>query len=154
MATLHIRPLFITRCANSFGGLALPYVTLAGSVEVFDIPYHIAEILVVPFALAALVLAVRGFRLGVVCRPETITVRGYSRSRSIPIQSVLDINDDLLLLNAIRWRDERGRVRKTPAVVLTTPVPAAPFVKEQNERSMRQLQDWIDRHRFGEKADQ
>ncbi|NJP97676.1 hypothetical protein HCN51_51040 [Nonomuraea sp. FMUSA5-5] len=143
---MRLRPLLVSRFANAFGGAAMPYIVLAVLAGGWDPPDDTtATAIVVAFAAVALVLAVRGFRLGVVCGPATITVRGYSRSRTIPIAEISEVQD--VLLASVRWRDGRGRVRKTPMLAFSTPMRVHSSVAAHAESSLQQLQHWIERHR-------
>ncbi|MFD0475217.1 hypothetical protein ACFQ0B_48440 [Nonomuraea thailandensis] len=103
-----------------------------------------APALAVPFGLVSLTLVVRGFRLGVVCRPATVTVRGYLRSRTIPIKDVIDFPEVLLL--SIRWRDRKGRRRKTPIVAFSTLGSELAFVSREAARCAKELKRWVHRH--------
>jgi hypothetical protein len=147
---LRLRPLLVTRFANAFGGLVIPFIPFVVLLQEWNPDDSTASAIAIPVGLVSLVLAVRGFRLGVMCGPVTVTVRGYWRSRTIPIADVLDLHEPLLL--SIRWRDRRGRRRKTPVLAFSTPRKTFPFVAQHAESSVEQLQHWINRHQRPAKA--
>ncbi|SEG96943.1 hypothetical protein SAMN05444920_110161 [Nonomuraea solani] len=142
---LLLRPLLVTPCANAFGGVVFPFIVFFAFDTVFAFDEHVAEILLVPAAAASLIFVVRGFLMSVVCAPDAITVRGYPRSRTIPIADVLELDDGLLFL--LRWQDRRGRRRGTPVIAFTAPPSTLAFVVRHNDDCAARLREWIGRHR-------
>lgn|SRR5574341_1033683 len=132
-----LRPLRGTRVANSSLGavLVVPSVILALDPSV---PWGWeAGILL---ALLGVLLAVRGYRLGVHCDDDTITVYGLLWTRTIPKASVIEITD----FPAVRWATESGHVRWTPVIAfnhdLARSVPRT--VAAHDRTCVDRLRDW------------
>ncbi|MFI6387036.1 hypothetical protein [Nonomuraea sp. NPDC050540] len=145
--TMHLRPDLIIRCGNAFAGLVAPYVVLATVVfftEDLVVPDPVAYSLIVVVALAMPYLAVRGYRMAILCTPASVTVRGWLRNRTIPIQDVADTGG--LLSGRLLWLDATGRLRHTPTIAFATLVRAPSSIKEHNVQAEQRLQDWVARH--------
>lgn len=69
----------------------------------------------VPLVVLGVVLSIRMFVAGVDCTDETIIIRGYFRSRRIPIGDVVGVDTRPVTRSlrgpALRWTDRHGRVR-------------------------------------------
>lgn len=103
---LELRPLLISRVSNASPGALL--VGLATKLAADDGPdaYHLAASLV----FLGVVSAVRGYRMGITVKADTVTVRGLTRSRTISRSSFIGITG----FPALRWQSESGRTRWTP----------------------------------------
>ncbi|MFE0155188.1 hypothetical protein ACFWY5_49185 [Nonomuraea sp. NPDC059007] len=111
------------------------------------VPDPVALGLLVVAVVAMPYLAVRGYRMAIICTPATVTVRGWLRSRTMSIEDVVDAGD--LLSGRLLRLDANGRVRTTPVIAFVTIVTAFSRTKEHNLLARQRLRDWIVRHQSG-----
>lgn len=129
----------MTRFANTAPGFAWAvlglWVATRPSLEPVGFP------VLCFFALSAVWLVVRGYRMAVIVKSGSVTVRGFLWSRTIPRDAVLD----LTVLPAIRWRDRRGRRRWSPLVMFVAPAYVVSAVGEHNRATIRSLREALGR---------
>jgi hypothetical protein len=94
----------VSRIANAVPGVA---VLVVGSGLSLDGPVAPSGPGVVVSVLVGVLLAVRGYRLGVDCRDVVVVVHGLLCSRRIPRAALTAVT----IFRALRWRDGRGRTR-------------------------------------------
>jgi hypothetical protein len=131
-----LRPLLITRITCTFPGvvgLVFASALLAGSESVPDVMLSVAAV------LAAAVVAVRGYRLGVVCGDGRVVVRGLLWSRSVSADRVVEVTP----FPALRWEAVNGRTRWTPITAFLSSGRQLPFVTRHSEHCVDQLERWL-----------
>ncbi|GAA2758435.1 hypothetical protein F4554_005523 [Actinopolymorpha rutila] len=138
---LVLRPLVATRLAN--GALGLCVVVAAGGVFSEFGPSLLGLVLTAACGSAGLVLAVRGYRSGVLCEHGRVTVRGFLWTRTIARSHIVEVTD----FPAIRWQTESGRPRWTPITTLMVDSRQLPYVNTHNLRSIGELRRWTRRGR-------
>jgi hypothetical protein len=89
--------------------------------------------------IASVVIAVRGYRLGVTYQNAEMTVRGYLRTRAIPRESITEITD----FPAVRWTDPSGRRRWTPLWVFRVGPRETARMAASKERNVAALRLWV-----------
>ncbi|MBO3747966.1 PH domain-containing protein [Streptosporangiaceae bacterium NEAU-GS5] len=149
-----LQPLIITRYANAFGTLVLIWVPIvfmlgnsmsgagiAGITLTSPVDWVLLVGIVLLFASAP-VLAVRAWRFAVVCSPDRIVVRGYLRSRTVPIAQVIDVESDSTLV----WSDDSGEQRRTAIRAFRLPNRALRPLRAHAAESLGRLSAWIDTH--------
>ncbi|MEV0389423.1 hypothetical protein [Nonomuraea sp. NPDC050643] len=145
---MHLRHGLITCCANAFVGLVLPFVALMGVMtlteDVFRVPEPVGNGLLVVVGPAMLYLSVRDFRLAIVCTPATITVRGWVRGRTIPIEDVIGAGG--LTSDTLEWLDATGRLRTSPVIAFVSLARVFNHLRDHNDQTGQRLQDWLDQH--------
>jgi hypothetical protein len=92
-------------------------------------------------AAASVVLAVRGYRLGVTCAQGRLTIRGYLRTRVIPLGSVTAITG----FPAVRWVTPSGRGRWTPVTAFMPGPGEIPAVRARKRLMLARLRRWAGR---------
>ncbi|MFF4059383.1 hypothetical protein ACFYZ8_21940 [Streptomyces sp. NPDC001668] len=92
--------------------------------------------------LVCVVIAVRGYRLGVLCRDAELTVRGYLWTRTILRGSITEITG----FPAVRWTDSRGRGRWSPLWVFHTSSREPARTTAAKERNTEALRRWLRPH--------
>ena len=112
---LRLFPLTAARLGNTVPGLAVVGlgVGVANPVAALSGPDWCAVVTTVAVGSA---LAVRGYRMGVVCTTTTVIVQGFFRTRTIPRSAIVDVTD----FPSARWRDGNGRIRRSPAAAFAT----------------------------------
>jgi len=136
---MELRPLPITRVATALGMEALP-ITAAITVAEDEAwpPVWAAAILVVG-GLVFAPLAVRGYRMGVTCSHQHVTVRGLFRTRHVPVASILEVTD----FPALVWQTHAGRKRWTPIVVFMQGAGGLRPIRDHHEACTRKLERWV-----------
>jgi hypothetical protein len=138
---VELRPLPETRVACSTLGLGV--VLLGGAAAVDPLPW-----LPVPLAsvgiLLGLYLAVRGYRVAVICDQHGITVRGYLWTRTVLRDQVTEVSDGTEL-PVLHWQDEHGRRRRTPIACLWTSDNGFRRYSDHSRRDLKRLRRWIHR---------
>jgi hypothetical protein len=126
-----LRPLLVTRLANTLPGIAL--AALAWSpAEAVSVGICFAP--VAPM-LAGVVLVVRGYRMSVVVTDEHVVVRGLLRSRTIRQADVAALTS----LPTLRWQPPSGRYAHTPLIMFMELGKVLPAVEAHNEASLDRL---------------
>lgn len=137
MGPVLVRPLVVSRLMAAFVGVAgiplalLPIPLLPGAVA--------GPLTLMSLGLSGVVVG-RGYRLGVVCRPSELVVRGYIWSRTIEIGS-----SQAMPRASIRWQDPNGRSRSTVisafwGVTLVRPI------QRHNDQALRSIVEWVATH--------
>jgi hypothetical protein len=134
---LVLRPLPVTRVANSVPGLVLVamaavLLTDLDNPELSDIPVAVPILFSVVIALPGIVLAVRGYRLGVLCTDDTVIVRGYLRTYRVPRVSVIVLDGSVLI-----WRGPDGRTMRK--LILAFTGARMSFVGDHNRECLDRL---------------
>ncbi|MEV7276683.1 hypothetical protein [Streptomyces sp. NPDC093111] len=128
---MRLLPTTLNRVAN----------TIPGSAPAVGFAVHAAETAAgwaAAAALASLVLAVRGWRLGVRCEPGHLVVSGYLRSRRIDRSRITGVTD----FPAVRWTAPGGGKRWTPVLAfLGTSEETAGTYRRKRENVVR-LRRW------------
>lgn len=88
-------------------------------------------------------LAVRGYRLRVVCADGRVTVHGFLRTRVIPRAAVSEVTD----LPAVKWTTASGRRRWTPVTALIGFSGELPGIARDKRRGLAELRRWVRRTR-------
>lgn len=124
------------RLANS--GLGL--VPAAGSlVYTAQAPDGYPRLAGCTVLLVCVVIAVRGYRLGVSCGDAELTVRGYLWTRTIPRGSITEITG----FPAVRWTDSRGRGHWSPLWAFHTSSGEPTRTTAAKERNTEALRRWL-----------
>lgn len=102
-----------------------------------------------PIVLAGLVIgmvvAVRGFRTGVVVADGRVTVRGFCWSRSVPVRDVVAVTRGTLPL--LVWRAPSGRDRWSPIVAFVDAYNGMARYSSHNREALRLVRLEIARER-------
>ncbi|GIH11202.1 hypothetical protein Rhe02_92690 [Rhizocola hellebori] len=124
------RPLPVTRAACAVPGAMLivlaPVIALTGWE---------GAILGLVSACGGVVLAVRGYRMGVTVQPDVVIVRGFLWNRTIPRRSLVEIAD----YPALIWRAESGRMRWTPLTAFMSDGSTLGRYRSHSETSLARL---------------
>ena len=110
-----------------FGVLILAGPIVGGPLEV---PLLVAALGI------AITLSVRGTECGVDCTPETITVRGWVRTVSVPVDAVVGVDQDR---SALLWRDGDGERRTR----LHAFARSRQGIDRHSRESLERLADWV-----------
>jgi hypothetical protein len=138
MALTILRPLRITRFANGVPGVFIVLMTLGlGSGR----PVPLSWLPTVILLAVGVVLAVRGYRMGVRYDDTAVTVYGLLRTRVILKASIVEITP----FPAVRWRAASGRLRWTPVTAFLESSRGLRFVNAHNQRCVDHLGEWADR---------
>ncbi|HEX5994589.1 MAG TPA: hypothetical protein VFY84_05550 [Jiangellales bacterium] len=130
-----LRPLLVTRVANTMPGVCVAVLGGATWLDPEIVQQHLIAVLAV---LTGVVLAVRGYRLGIECTGEQATVHGYLRTRTVPRSSVIQVTS----FPALRWRRPGGRIRWTPVLAFAEVGGVLPVVSRHNEQCTDRLRRW------------
>lgn len=87
------------------------------------------------------VLAVRGYRLGVTCERGRLSVRGYLRTRVIARESITEITD----FPAVRWTARNGGQRWTPVAAFMTSPGEVSATRLHKDQVIGELWRWAGR---------
>lgn len=144
-----LRPLLLTRCLNVIGMLVGPPFLFIGVFGGILAPLPegangVVGVIALILAAGCLCLAVRAWRLAVVCLPDRIIVRGYLRSRTVPMSRVIGITDDGW--PSLRWHGPMGGTDRMLVMAFVLPYRTVPFVKRHVNTCKESLTDWISRH--------
>ncbi len=91
--------------------------------------------------IAFTILAIRGFRIGVICKNSDVTIRGLLWTRTIPRASITEITD----FPAVRWLTPDGRKRWTPIYVFRSNSRQLAKTMAMNECNIIKLRRWVKR---------
>lgn len=130
-----LRPLPVTRIANTAPGV---FITVLGGAAWFDRGVFLHHLIAVLTVFPGAVLAARGFRLGVECTGEHVTVQGYLWTRTVPRSSIVEITS----FPALRWQTPSGRARWTPVLAFADGGRVLPVVSQHNEQCVDRLRRW------------
>jgi hypothetical protein len=108
-----LRPLAVSRVANAVPGLLIATIAWPVWVE-SHLETPIRGAAVCTAIVAGSILAVRGYRIGVTCRGDSATVRGFFRTRMIRRDQITE----LTVFPAIVWHDTAGRRHWSPVIAL------------------------------------
>jgi hypothetical protein len=134
-------PLPETRVANTVPGLLLVALCVNVLLEGNDVPGPI----VLAGLVIGLVVAVRGFRTGVVVTDGRVTVRGFWRSRSVPASDVVAVTRGTLPL--LLWRDSSARDRRSPILAFMDAYNGMARYSSHNREALRLVRLEIARER-------
>ena len=137
---MRLRPLLVTRVANSFPGLGICAVGLPVAADATVVWPVLAP---VPVA-AGIWLAIRGYRMEVVCSERAVLVRGYFRSRSIPCARIRHLELDTW--PTLTWEDAAGRRRATTVLAFYHDAVVS-FVAAHHVAQLKRLRAYINRNR-------
>jgi hypothetical protein len=84
------------------------------------------------------ILAVRGYRLGVTCERGRLSIRGYLRTRVIPRGCITEITG----FPAVRWTTRKGGKRWTPIMAFMTSPSEASTASLHKAHVTRKLRRW------------
>ncbi len=131
-SAVRLHPLLITRIAHAGLGLAVAAVAAArdGSLPP-------ASGLPVLGVVAGLVLAVRGYGVGVRWDGEILTVFGWFRSRTILRDQIVEITG-----TAVRWVAPGGRRRWTPLTAFWSSEEQLAVLRRHHARCLSRLRAW------------
>ncbi|WP_052508979.1 hypothetical protein [Kitasatospora griseola] len=90
------------------------------------------------------ILGVRAERAVVICEPDGILIRGFVRSRRIPVRAVVGLRGIHLY-----WCSPRGRLRRSWLSSFATTHQAPRSVHDRNEAYLHELSRWLDRAVYG-----
>jgi hypothetical protein len=127
--------LLITRIANMLPGSVLIGLGVDWWFEATGDRYLVGAAVL---ATVGVVLAVRGYRLGVRYDGATLTVRGMFRSRKIQKSSIRDIT----VFPAVRWSSSSGRTVWTPIIAFAELDTVIAPVARRNEQAIEKLERW------------
>ncbi|MFI6316649.1 hypothetical protein ACIBG8_03980 [Nonomuraea sp. NPDC050556] len=117
---------------------------IAGVLEGVEIPDMVAGVGMIMIWAASLFLAVRAWRLAIVCLPDRIVIRGYLRSRSVPISRIVKITD--AAWPELRWEGRTAGFRSMYLTPLIIPSWSLPIVKKHVLECRTRLEEWIGSH--------
>jgi hypothetical protein len=107
-------------------------------------------VVTVPLVALGALLSARMFAAGVDCNNETVTIRGYLWSRSIPVDDVVGVDAGpytrLFRGAALRWTDRHGRVRSSSISAFGRAL--RPNVNTHSEESLGRLSQWLAQERM------
>lgn len=126
-----LRPLPITRIANTTLGTAVAMLAWPLSVELSGLAAYAA---LIPVAAGA-TLAVRAYRMSVSLERDGITVRGLLWSRTIRRSDVVALTS----FPALKWRHHSGHHVYTPLTVFLNLGNGLPMVGAHNEACLDRL---------------
>ena len=138
-ADVELRPLPITRVGMALVVESLPVTVSIAVAEDETWPPVWAVAVLVLGGLAVAPLAVRGYRMGVVCSHQHVTVRGLFRTRHVPVASIVEVSD----VPALVWRRPGGRKRWTPIVGFMQGGGMLRPFRDHHEACTHQLQRWV-----------
>ncbi|MFF7279552.1 hypothetical protein [Streptomyces griseorubiginosus] len=124
------------RLANSGLGVVPAAGSLVYTAQASDVYPRLAGCTVL---VVCVVIAVRGYRLGVSCRDAELTVRGYLWTRTIPRGSITEITG----FPAVRWTDSRGRGRWSPLWAFHTSSREPTRTTAAKAQSTEALRRWL-----------
>ncbi|GAA2804745.1 hypothetical protein [Streptomyces showdoensis] len=128
---MRLLPTTPNRCANTIPGVA-PAVLLAVHAAESGAGWALAA------ALASLVFAVRGWRLGVRCEPGRLVVHGYLRTRRIDRSRITGVTD----FPAVRWTAPGGRERWTPVLAFLGTSEETAGTRRRKRENVARLRRW------------
>ena len=131
---VYVRPLLVTRFANTAPGAAVLLFGVVVAVGVSD-PFG-PSLVVWAVTGVGVVLIVRSFRAGVRVNDHSVTVYGYVWSRTIRRRSMID----LTTFPALRWTSRSGRSHWTPLLMFMTSGRALAFINAHHENCQQLLQ--------------
>ncbi|MEU5884964.1 hypothetical protein [Spirillospora sp. NPDC047279] len=146
MEELTLRPQTVTRVGWAIGGFVAgqvvgmaPFAYLSGAADGAGLNEVVGLLIaLVPSALGA-ALAVRVFRIAVICGNGEILLRGFLRNRHIPVERIVTIHWQEA---KIHWRDGGGEQRVTTVTAFKNRPRTGEAVARAHERSMKQIRDW------------
>lgn len=131
----------MTRVANTAPGAVLVVMGLVlwwdAAVAAWRWPLGIGAVAL------GLCVAVRGWRMEVVCEGGGVRVRGLLRTRVVPRGAVAEVSD----WPAVRWTDATGRRRWTPLVMFATSPRMLRSAVRHHDEQVRRLRQWVHRRR-------
>lgn len=128
----------VSRIANTVPGMS---VLVVGGGLSLNGPVALAGPGVAASVLVGVLLAVRGYRLGVDSRGDVVVVHGLLRSRRIPRAALAAVT----VFPAFRWRDGRGRTRWTPVIAFADLSGSIAVVEQHNQKCIDLLEQLVRR---------
>jgi hypothetical protein len=150
MEELILRPQPISRFACAIASIAaLPLIGVcSAAVEAVAGTSTAGTLVMVVLTLViltgAVVIAVRGYQLAVICRPHEIEIRGYLRTLRIPLAEIaaVYVHD-----GEVFWQAPGREPRPVSIMAFKTGYRTAPSVRRHQEESMMRLREWWKAHR-------
>lgn len=132
---MELSPSTLNRLANSSLGAVPAAGSIAYGVQASDgLPRLVAW-----FAVMGLVLlAIRGYRLGVTCDNTKATIRGYLRTRVIEKERITGIT----AFPAVRWTTRTGHKRWTPIMAFVMSPGETTGNQLSKEHNTAKLRRW------------
>ncbi|MEU3973666.1 hypothetical protein [Streptomyces bacillaris] len=135
---MQLSPTPLNRLANSCLGV-VPAV--AGIAYAAQADHGVSRLVAGLVVIAFVVLAVRGYRLGVTCEHARMTVRGYLRTRVIDRERISEVTD----FPAVRWTAPSGHQRWTPLMAFRTSPGEFSATRLSKEHAVSKLRRWARR---------
>lgn len=132
---MELSPSALNRLANSSLG-AVP--AAAGLAYAAQARTGVARLTACVAVIGFVVLAVRGYRLGVTCEHSRLVIRGFLRTRVIARDRITGITD----LPAVRWTAPTGRTRWTPVTALMASSGEISDTRLHKAGAVRKLRRW------------
>lgn len=147
-----LRPLPVTRFANTLPGMFCALFGAAASVTYLPLPVGLPAAGV---ALAAgIIVAVRGYLMEVEVGDGWVRVRGLLWTRTIPGSAVRAVTAypahralSLAGIAALHWASPTGRSRWSPLVMFSDARPQLRHISRHNRKSLAILRHAIDTRR-------
>jgi hypothetical protein len=127
-AVMIVRPLLVTRLANTVPGLVVALLGVCGLSELLSF----GRLAVIALGVT---LAVRGFRMGVEIGSQHVKVRGFLWTRTVPRHTVRGLTG----FPALRWQTASGRARWSPLIMFFDGLDALTFVSRHDQRCLETL---------------
>ena len=128
-------------------GPGLCAVAVAFHLFLNDEPSWLAFVLIP----VGVVLASRGYRMGVRCSNTEVVVYGFLFTRVISKRAIMSANTDVDGLPSLWWRSNSGRRRWTPIFVFLGTNEEFRFIHVVKMRRLEQLRGWLDRGPRGDR---
>ncbi len=144
MDPLELRPLGVTRVANTGPGLLL--VGLGVVFVVGGVDESWIWMLLLGAASIGLrgALAVRAFRMRVIAYQDRLVIHGALRDRVVERTAIRALaGPDWLGILQVVWTDETGAERRSALTAVSSPPNAATFASEQAYDGETALRSWI-----------
>jgi hypothetical protein len=132
---VELSPSMANRLANSSLG-AVP--AAAGVAYAAQASAGFARLAACFAVIAFVVLAIRGYRLGVTCEHGRMVIRGYLGTRVITRECITEITD----FPAARWTAHTGRKRWTPITAFMTSPSETSATRLHKDRATKKLRRW------------
>jgi hypothetical protein len=87
-------------------------------------------------------VSIRGFRMRVICTPETVTICGTITSRTIARSAITSIDADAQTLPRIHWENAAGKSRWSPMMMFSASGRELAFSARSKQRQLAKLQKW------------
>ena len=135
---MELSPSMSNRLANSSLGAAPAAAAVAYAVQAGS---GFSRLVACFAVMGFVILAVRGYRLGVTCERGRLSIRGYLRTRVIARERITEITD----FPAVRWTARKGGKRWTPVTAFMPSPGEAATIRRHKAQVTAELRRWAGR---------